>query len=59
MADNAFEKWARPRGLVRINEVHGVEEADIPYDSESWMVKMETGQRTEFQGVFDMEDLTA
>ena len=53
MADNAFE-WARARGRLRVNEVHGVEEADVPLD-ETWSNETERGRRIEFSGAAEME----
>ena len=53
MADHAFA-WARARGLVSKNPIHGEEEADIPLDKE-WTRTTESGNRTEFQGVAAMD----
>ena len=54
MADNAFE-WAKPLGRWRVNAIHKVEEADIPYD-DSWCVSHESGTRVEFSGSAAMDD---
>ena len=56
MADHAFEKWARPRGLVRKNPVHGNEEADIPLEMQ-WTKLSETGNRVGFASKFSMDVL--
>ena len=54
MADNSFE-WARQRGRLRKNPVHGGEEADIPLE-QLWSITKEMGQRTEFSGTATMEE---
>ena len=53
MADNAFE-WARARGLVWKNEIHGTEEADIPLDMR-WSKTNESGSRVQFEGGFTLD----
>ena len=53
MADNAF-LWAKARGLHRISEITGAEEADIPYD-DSWVNSQTTGQRIEFENGAQVE----
>ena len=54
MADNAFI-WAAQHGLLRKNEVHGEEEADIPLDMR-WAKTQESGNRMEFQGEAEMAE---
>ncbi|CAE7613730.1 unnamed protein product [Symbiodinium pilosum] len=39
---------------LRVNEVHGVEEADVPLD-ETWSNETERGRRIEFSGAAEME----
>ena len=53
MADKSFE-WAKARGLHRISEVHGAEEADIPLDM-SWTKTATSGARVGFTSTFTME----
>ncbi|CAE7345303.1 OGG1, partial [Symbiodinium pilosum] len=53
MADKSFE-WAKARGLHRISEITGAEEADIPFDF-SWSNTNTTGQRIEFENGAEME----
>ena len=53
MADNAFE-WARSKGLLRKNPIHGAGEADIPKDEE-WTRTKESGSTVGFRSHFSME----
>eukprot|EP00439_Symbiodinium_sp_Y106_P025892 s2249_g3.t1 len=53
MCDNAFE-WARARGLVSKNPIHGAEEADIPYKT-FWKNSNASGSRVGFKSGFEMD----
>ena len=53
MCDNAFD-WARGRGLVYRNPIHGAEEADIPYKT-FWKNKNESGSRAGFESGFSLD----
>ena len=54
MADNSFA-WAAARGLTRVNEVHGVEEAKLVLE-ETFSSSNEKGSRTEVSGAGHVED---
>ena len=54
MCDNAFE-WARQKGRLRTNEIHGAEEADLPF-LEKWEKTKESGSKVSFTSGFTMED---
>ena len=54
MCENGFE-WARQRGKLRRNEIHGEEEADLPFLSE-WEKSVESGNRVAFKRRFTMAD---
>ena len=53
MCDNAWD-WARARGLLIKNPIHGAEEADIPYKS-FWKNTDESGNRLSFEGRVALE----
>lgn len=54
MIDNS-KAWAKQRGLVQTNEVHGKEEWKIP-TQKSFSFTNETSQSTSARGVMDVED---
>jgi len=54
MIDNS-KAWAKQRGLVQTNEVHGKEEWKIP-TQKSFSFTNETSQSTTARGVMDVED---
>ena len=54
MVDNAFA-WAKSKGLVRVNPVHGEEEARLVL-SESFEIVDEQGACTELAGSFEAEE---
>ena len=49
------KEWARSRGLLQKNEVHGKEEWKIPTDRE-FMFKNETEQSSTARGSMEVED---
>ena len=53
MCDNAWD-WARARGLLIKNPIHGAEEADIPYKT-FWKKTDTTGNRVSFKSDFIMK----
>eukprot|EP00439_Symbiodinium_sp_Y106_P052742 s238_g7.t1 len=53
MVDNAF-RWAGEKKLLRINSVHGEEEAFLVL-SETFELLDETGQTTEMNGTIEVE----
>ena len=57
MAENSFA-WARARGLVRVNEVHGMEEAKLVLE-ETFSSELKSGTRTRISGNGEVEDLVA
>ncbi|CAE6946962.1 unnamed protein product [Symbiodinium sp. CCMP2456] len=54
MVDNAF-RWAGEKKLLRVNSVHGEEEAFLVL-SETFELLDETGQTTELNGSIEVED---
>lgn len=54
MVDNAFE-WAKSKGLLRTNPVHGEIEAKLVL-SESFEIVDETGATTELSGTIEAEE---
>ncbi|CAE7368125.1 unnamed protein product [Symbiodinium microadriaticum] len=54
MVDNAFT-WAKSKGLLRVNPVHGEEEARLVLN-ESFEIVDEVGTTTELSGSFEAED---
>ena len=54
--DNAFA-WAKSKGLLRTNPVHGEEEARLVL-SESFEIVDEKGSTTELSGSFEVEENT-
>ena len=54
MADNSFA-WARRQGLLRTNEVHGMEEPRLVLE-ESFINERESGSVTELAGSHTVED---
>lgn len=54
MVDNAF-KWAGSHGLIRVNPVHGEEEARLVLN-ETFQLCDETGQSMDLTGNMEMED---
>ncbi|CAE7544153.1 unnamed protein product [Symbiodinium sp. CCMP2456] len=56
MVDNAF-KWAASHGLIRVNPVHGEEEARLVLN-ETFQLCDETGQSMDLTGNMEMEDDT-
>ena len=54
MADNSFN-WASKRGLVRVNEVHGIEEAKLVLE-EFFENDEERGSCTRFRAEVEVED---
>lgn len=53
MCDNAWD-WARARGLLVKNPIHGAEEADIPYKT-FWKKTDTTGNRVSYKSGFTMK----
>ena len=53
MADNAFQ-WAAACKLVRVNDMHKVEEAKLVLE-ETFAVENETGDRSEIAGSAELE----
>ena len=53
--DNAFT-WAKSKGLLRVNPVHGEEEARLVLN-ESFEIVDEVGTTTELSGSFEAEEL--
>ena len=55
MVGNAFT-WAKSKGLLRVNPVHGEEEARLVLN-ESFEIVDEVGTTTELSGSFEAEEL--
>ena len=56
MIATAWE-WARTRGLIRTNPIHGEEEAKLVL-TEVFEVNSETGNETSMTGTIEAEDST-
>ena len=56
MVDNAFT-WAKSKGLIRVNSVHGEEEARLVL-SDTFEIVDEQGTSTELNGSFEAEEPT-